>query len=321
MAAIRRNIMFDIDDRDKFLRGMVMLAEEPTEFMAQDVLDYIQSSGVQLPMSGIDQSLTTYDLFVFWHIYAMNVMYSTGNAAHGGPVFLPWHRMYLIRLEQNLQRVLNDRNFGLPYWDWAEDGELSRFDQIRTDLWSANYIGEPRGRVRSGLIGRMRVKLLGSTVDNAPVLFSISPRRLERRSGLSSHARGLPNQDDVAWCLNQREYDRPPWSRESISHRNILEGWIDGPQLHNLVHVWIGGDMGPGTSPNDPVFFLNHCNVDRIWESWMAENGRTYRPSNNEGTPGHRLDDLMVSILADPMTPAQVLDPSDWYSYDNLVVI
>ena len=37
--------------------------------------------------------------------------------------------------------------------------------------------------------------------------------------------------------------------------------------MHNLVHRWVGGSMGPGTSPNDPVFFLHHCNVDRIWVS------------------------------------------------------
>src|SRR5829696_1697483 len=44
--------------------------------------------------------------------------------------------------------------------------------------------------------------------------------------------------------------------------------------MHNQVHVWIGGDMGPATSPNDPVFYLNHCNVDRIWEAWLVNQGR-----------------------------------------------
>ena len=42
-----------------------------------------------------------------------------------------------------------------------------------------------------------------------------------------------------------------------------LRLWMDGPRLRNLVHVWVGRDMSPGSSPNDPVFFLNHCNVDR----------------------------------------------------------
>jgi tyrosinase len=48
------------------------------------------------------------------------------NAAHRGPVFLPWHRFMLILLELQLQRVLSDPDFGLPYWDWAADGELPR---------------------------------------------------------------------------------------------------------------------------------------------------------------------------------------------------
>ena len=31
--------------------------------------------------------------------------------------------------------------------------------------------------------------------------------------------------------------------------------------------------MAPATSPNDPVFYLNHCNVDRIWEAWLVNQG------------------------------------------------
>ena len=61
--------------------------------------------------------------------------------------------------------------------------------------------------------------------------------------------------------------------------RNGLEGWINGPQLHNRVHVWVGGlihtvagqtgSMGLMSSPNDPTFFLHHSNIDRIWVQWQ----------------------------------------------------
>ena len=82
--------------------------------------------------------------------------------------------------------------------------------------------------------------------------------------------------------------------------------------------------MGPGTSPSDPVFFLNHCNVDRIWEAWMVRvAGRTYAPDGATATsssPGHNLNDPMVALIGDSLTPAQVLDAGSFYDYDNLQV-
>lgn len=78
--------------------------------------------------------------------------------------------------------------------------------------------------------------------------------------------------------------------------------------------------MGPGTSPNDPVFFLNHCNVDWVWEAWMVERGRVYEPGPGVGPAGHRLSDEMFALLGSTMTPADVLDVSGEYDYDTLQV-
>jgi hypothetical protein len=35
---------------------------------------------------------------------------------------------------------------------------------------------------------------------------------------------------------------------------------------------------------------------------------------------GHRIDDAMHALLSDPLTPRQMLDVEDFYTYDNLVV-
>lgn len=76
------------------------------------------------------------------------------------------------------------------------------------------------------------------------------------------------------------------------------------------------------SSPNDPVFYLNHCNVDRIWSAWMTNHNPDYLPA--AGTPGapagHRIDDAMVSLLGPSSTPQEMLDVSEFYSYDSLVV-
>lgn len=49
-----------------------------------------------------------------------------------------------------------------------------------------------------------------------------------------------------------------------------LEG---GP--HGAVHSGIGGDMSPSTSPNDPIFFLHHTQIDRLWYLWQQESPET----------------------------------------------
>ena len=48
--------------------------------------------------------------------------------------------------------------------------------------------------------------------------------------------------------------------------------WKVGLMDHNFIIVFMFGSADqwkPNTSPNDPVFFLNHCNVDRIWALWQ----------------------------------------------------
>jgi hypothetical protein len=66
--------------------------------------------------------------------------------------------------------------------------------------------------------------------------------------------------------------------------------------------------MGPGTSPNDPVFFLHHCNVDRIWALWQyAHPASAYLPAAG-GPAGHNLNDLMQHLTMAGPTPAACLD-------------
>ena len=42
---------------------------------------------------------------------------------------------------------------------------------------------------------------------------------------------------------------------------------------HNRGHGWIGGDMAnPMISPNDPIFWMHHAQIDRIWSEWQKRN-------------------------------------------------
>jgi tyrosinase len=63
--------------------------------------------------------------------------------------------------------------------------------------------------------------------------------------------------------------------------------------------------------------------VDRIWAAWQARfPGSPYLPdqSASPSLEGHRIDDDMYALLTRPVTPRQMLDPSDFYSYDSLAV-
>ncbi len=123
--------------------------------------------------------------------------------------------------------------------------------------------------------GAWRVRLVENPTGMNPLR---TDRELIRELGASEPQVSLPNRAEVRQViLDQVVYDLPPYNRSVAGFRNYLEGWIGPPRpprLHNAVHIWVGGDrgdMGDATSPNDPVFFLHHCNVDRLWALWQLE--------------------------------------------------
>jgi tyrosinase len=327
---IRENILTSATARDKYIRGVKLLKNE-----------FPGPTTASLGIGGPARLVSTYDLFVVWHHVAMTTFtpprQNDRNAAHRGPVFLPWHRFMLLQLEMNLQRILgSDSAFGLPYWDWAQDGELSPVRQRTAAIWARNCMGGSGMPVTTGPFvfdsadpGSWRVRVAASVNGQ---LIQVN-RGLRRRLGAPvqglSETNRLPRKAHTATALNQPIFDAAPWSTASAGFRNLVEGWqnqpqIPSPSLHNRVHVFVGGDMSPSTSPNDPVFYLNHCNVDRIWERWMqpppAGHGRVYAPAQSESArlKGHRLNDTLNSLLSGSTTPAEMLDVSEFYTYDSL---
>ncbi|HEX2053776.1 MAG TPA: tyrosinase family protein [Actinomycetota bacterium] len=331
MARVRRNVLTDRSSLEKFCRGVNLLKRD---FSAGVTTKSLGLSEMELPVSAYDQ-------FVIWHYVAMNTLTPDDdtnttfrNAAHRGSVFLPWHRFMLLLLEQHLQRVLEDDTFGLPYWDWAADGDQPVGQQPRLPLWSDQGIGGAGTPVTEGPFGfdeqnpdeSFRVLFFEDTISGE-LSVPLGPRGLVRDLQRPTSTFGLPTSQQVLGLLeSETKYDVPNWDVRSPSGmRNVLEGWLrftptSPAELHNRVHVWIGGDMAPGTSPNDPAFYLNHCNVDRIWEAWMVRHGRIYEPDDSPGNPeGHRLNDEITALVSRlRTTPKEMLDVSHIYTYDAL---
>jgi hypothetical protein len=171
----------------------------------------------------------------------------------------------------------------------------------------------------------------GSRVTSGPFTFGsgnwtlnvvepFEPNYLRRTLGVA--AGSLPSVSQLKGALDTFPYDSAPWNDESNpSFRNRLEGWYGSGSIHNRVHVWVGGNMLGCASPNDPVFWLHHCNIDRLWARWQEDNGEPYLPV--AGAPqGHNLNDGMWPWMTPPRpTPESVLDHRALgYSYDTLSI-
>lgn len=234
-----------------------------------------------------------YDQFVLRHANAIM------SAIHRCPAFLPWHRRFIWDFERELQRVSGNPALGLPYWNWPEGG--SDASMWGSDLLGGN--GDPVSQVvADGAFrgGEWRV------VNSSGV--AVGP--LTRAFGRESWARALPTQDEIEEVLAITPYDSAPWNAGSTpSFRNQLEGFR-GPNLHNRGHGWVGGSMLPMTSPNDPVFFMHHCMVDKVWHEWQLRfPSHDYLPMTG-GPFGQNLTDPMDSTPAGPIgnRPVDVID-------------
>ncbi|HEX2206637.1 MAG TPA: tyrosinase family protein [Longimicrobium sp.] len=232
---------------------------------------------VQLMKRKHVNGVSVYDRFVLLHKAAT-------DGAHHGPAFLPWHRVFLHLFEREMHAVLETSEYGIPYWDWTSEP----LDWRTSPMWKDDFMGPSGDPVPSGpfAAGKWVTHNGGSLV---------------RALGRSARSRVLPDLEQVKGALSQQFYDTEPWTRESpAGFRNVLEGNVGHPRLHAQVHNWVGGTMGRvPTSPDDPVFFLHHANIDRLWAQWQMGRDRGFQPVPGFGRrarPGHNLTDELSGL-------------------------
>lgn len=245
-----------------------------------------------------------YDEFVALHnTFIMSDTDHGERTGHRSPSFLPWHRRLLLEFERALKAV--DASVALPYWDWSGDGAGA---WARSSLWASDFLGGS-GRSRDG---RVTDGPFAASTGNWPITVGVDGRTYLRRA-LGAGGRTLPTRAEVESVLALSTYDMPPWNSASDGFRNHLEGWR-GVNLHNRVHVWVGGHMATGASPNDPVFWLHHAYVDKLWAQWQRRHpGSGYLPA--AATP----DVVGLHETMRPwhdMSPADLLDHTPHYTFD-----
>lgn len=170
--------------------------------------------------------------------------------------FLPWHRMYVLAFEEIIRVTTGDESFSLPYWDYTDPAHRAmpgEFRQKNDPIWGALFRSARKPKVNEG-----------EDIDKLPGASAITLNALKSPIYGESPV-------DVGFCQN---IDNDP---------------------HGAIHVNVGNNLGMGRVPwaaGDPIFWLHHCNIDRLWASWAKAGGRSPKDlsgvftfANRDGSP------------------------------------
>ncbi len=223
---------------------------------------------------------------------------------HGTSFFLPWHRGYVAAFEQIVRATIvklgGPDEWALPYWNY-----------------SSKTIANARCLPRA-----FREEKLPSGEDNA--LF------VADRSSKANKGEPVGPETDVSLgALKQPVFEGPGQGGSTgfggpatgFQHQPGAFGALEN-RPHNAIHMDVGGQMeSPATAALDPIFWLHHSNIDRLWEVWIRQPGRT-----NPARPGwltfkFKLHNAQAQSFQ--FAPGEVLDtkaPPLSYEYDDVSI-
>ncbi len=142
--------------------------------------------------------------------------------------FLPWHRLMLAQFEGVIREVLQDEDFSLPYWN--------------------PVTGNPDDFIVPAVF-----RVPGTTLYNGTRWPWVNGG--DRIDTIYKDWINLS-------ALNEKFYIDSPTGNLGFNPR------MD-QNPHFFTHFALGGDMAEfSTVGGDPMFYIHHANVDRIWESW-----------------------------------------------------
>ena len=166
-------------------------------------------------------------------------------------LFLPWHRMQLYYLEEIVRAACGDARFVMPYRKYLESEKEAVLPAPIRDPSSPlnNPNRRPPGHPGSGVN-------IGEWVPDAQVNYEC----LRLPTYYSTDA----VQTNFSSSINNNPH--------GIMHDQIGNPYASDPLKYGMSFI--------PTAAGDPIFFLHHCNIDRLWASWNAAGNR-----NPDGDP------------------------------------
>ena len=182
---------------------------------------------------------------------------------HQSWFFLSWHRGYIASFEaviaQTIVELGGPAEWALPYWDYSDasnpNARLMHPDFFNRRLadGSPNALWSRRAQAQNGNFS------FGSTTVALGAL---------QFQNFTNPSAGAPGFGGPA---------------TGFSHFGGVNGALENSP-HNRIHVQIGGQTGfmsdPATAALDPIFWLHHCNIDRLWEVWRNQGPEFRNPTS-----------------------------------------
>ena len=201
--------------------------------------------------------------------------------------FLPWHRVFLRRMEGELQRI--DPKVTMPYWNWALDSE----DPAGSPVLSPDFFGGSGDPETSFCVTEGSF----SDLSNETCVKRLIPRDSGGFLTLSNLKEVLVENPDYGRFVNTME---------------------NGLGLHGHLHMFLGGDMARMNSPKDPLFYAHHAFIDKLWWEWQMMHNELGSPAykGNATAPLYPFEESASDVFSvedmgytysDPL----VRDPSD----------
>jgi tyrosinase len=186
-----------------------------------------------------------------------------GSCTHGRPYFLTWHRWYMYYFEAICRKMCNVSEFMLPYWNYASDIGPSlqlpaKFQYLPPAGEPPNPLffddrglgfSNPKGEGPQNAAMNNGAYMPYSAIDYGPALSAMVMFPSE------IHFRAPPDPGYLELGFTGRV--------ECVPHDNV--------------HTNIGGWMGNiPSAASDPIFYMHHCQIDRLYASWEAVSGVSY---------------------------------------------
>ena len=236
---------------------------------------------------------------------------------HSSAYFTVWHRWYLYLFERICRRMCNDGSFMLPYWNYAFDNGPS----LQLPAKFRNPAASPSGQRQQP--SRLVFHDRGLGYDN--------PGGRGARNTAMNDGGYMPY-PDIAYGHAFETNVMFPADISSVDPSDpayMKLGFTGRLEIvpHDMVHDSIGGWMAnPSAAAGDPIFYVHHCQIDRLIASWEAQKGVSYNWGNDAGSPPQQTWANRTAAFVDEngklgsakLASATSIDAFG-YGYDNLV--